>query len=131
MVRRAIPASLKEQGHQGPGKDNVIQGIRKGRTFGKMCRAQFECNIGISNRDLKERLCLGSKGDVNKAFREILGLKIAKRIAGFSFRIRKINVRTFSKSQPLRRKEETTNNKLRDRDVGALAILGTFAFADR
>jgi hypothetical protein len=29
MARRAIPATRKGHGHQGPGKDNVVQGPRK------------------------------------------------------------------------------------------------------
>jgi hypothetical protein len=96
-----------------------------------MCRAQPECNNGIRNRDLKERLRLGSKGDINKTFRETLGVEIAKRIAEYSVRILKMNVRTLWRRQPPPNKEETTNNRLRERDVRTLAILGTFAYADR
>jgi hypothetical protein len=28
-------------------RDNVVQGTRKGQTFGRRCRAQLECNNGI------------------------------------------------------------------------------------
>jgi hypothetical protein len=53
--------------------------------FRKRCHAQPECNNATRNRDLKEQLHLGSKGkNVNKTFKEILGLEITKRIAGSS-----------------------------------------------
>jgi hypothetical protein len=94
MTRRAGVAPRKGHGHQGQDKDSVVQGTRKEWTSGKKCWMQPECNKGIRNPDLKERLHLGSKGNVNEAFRKTLGLKITKRIARYSTRIRKKSVRT-------------------------------------
>jgi hypothetical protein len=69
--------------------------------FGKRCQAQLECNNGTRNRDLKEQLCLGSKGkNVTETFRETLRMEITKRIAGASVRIRKMSVRTLWRGRP-------------------------------
>jgi hypothetical protein len=54
----------------------------------------------IRNRDLKEELHLKSKGNVNKTFRETLGLEIMKRIARSSVRIQIMSVRTLWRGQP-------------------------------
>jgi hypothetical protein len=93
MTSRAGLAQCKGHGCQGKGKDSVVQGTRKGWTFGKKHWVQPECNNGIRNRDLQELLRLESKGKVNKTFRETLGLEITKRTAGSSIRIRKMSVR--------------------------------------
>jgi hypothetical protein len=100
MTCRAIPALHKGHGHQGLGKRNVVQGSQKGWTFRKRHRAQPECNNGIRNQDLKVKLHLGSKGNVNETFRKTLGLEITNRIARSSVRIRNISVRTLWKGQP-------------------------------
>jgi hypothetical protein len=60
----------------------------------------------------KERLRLGSKGNFNETFREILGLNIAKRIAGTSFRIRKMCQDIVEGSALSETKEETFNKRL-------------------
>jgi hypothetical protein len=73
VTRRAIPAPHKGHGRQGPGKDNVAQGTPKGRMFGKRREARSECNNGIRNRDVRQQLRLGSKGNVNETFRESSG----------------------------------------------------------
>jgi hypothetical protein len=103
MTRRAIPAW-----RQGPGRDSVAKVTSKGRLFGKRGQAQPECNNGIRDRGAiwqlhlrkerttgngireqssRQQLRLESTGNVNKTFRETLGLEIAKRIARSSIRI--------------------------------------------
>jgi hypothetical protein len=66
MTRHAIPS--RREGHtveQRPRKKrtrgNVLQGTRKGRTFGRRRRAQPEFNNGIRILDLKEWLRLGNE----------------------------------------------------------------------
>jgi hypothetical protein len=49
MTRHARMARRKGHGHEGQGKDSVVQGTRKGRTFEKRCQAQLECNNAIKN----------------------------------------------------------------------------------
>jgi hypothetical protein len=94
MTHCAGVAQHKGHHSQGQGKGNVVQETQKEQTFRKRCWMQQECNNGIKNRDLKEQLCLGSKGNVNKTFRETLGLEITNRIARSSVTIRKMSVRT-------------------------------------
>jgi hypothetical protein len=53
MTCHAGVAWRKKYGRHGQGKENVVQGTRKGWTFGKKHPAQPECNNGIRNRDLK------------------------------------------------------------------------------
>jgi hypothetical protein len=88
MTRRAGVARRKGRGHKGPtvkqrqqinwNRDNVAMGTLKGQTFGKRRRAQPECNNVIRNRDLKERLLLGSRRTLNKTFKLIVRLDIMK-----------------------------------------------------
>jgi hypothetical protein len=66
MTRRAVPAPRKGHSRQGPCKDDVACGTPKGRTFGKKCRGQPECNNGIKDIGLKGQLRLGSKKAFNK-----------------------------------------------------------------
>jgi hypothetical protein len=49
----------------------MVQEELRGRTFGKTRRVELECNNGIRNRDLKERLCLGSRRTLSKIFRQL------------------------------------------------------------
>jgi hypothetical protein len=51
MTCRAIPTLHKGHDHQGLGKNNVVEGTRKGWTFRKRHRAQPECNNGVRNQD--------------------------------------------------------------------------------
>jgi hypothetical protein len=73
---------------------------QKGHTFGKKRRANPEGINGIRIQGIKELLGLGSKGNINKTFRETLELENAKRIAGSSDRIRKMSVRTLWRGRP-------------------------------
>jgi hypothetical protein len=65
-------------GHQGPGKDSVVQGTQKGRTSGKGHQPKPEFNNGIRNRDLKEQLCVGSERAFSGIYRKALILEIVK-----------------------------------------------------
>jgi hypothetical protein len=57
---------------------------------------------------------------------------VTKQIVGTSIRLWKMNVRTlWTNRPPSKTKEETTNNGIRDRDVGALSTLGIFALTNR
>jgi hypothetical protein len=71
MARRTIPAPRKEYGHEGHGykgpmverrrrkrrtRGIVVQGTRKGPTFGRRRRAQPECSNGIRDRGARQRL---------------------------------------------------------------------------
>jgi hypothetical protein len=100
LTCRAVPARREGHGRQGPGKDSVVQGAQKRRTFGKRRRAEPECNSGIRVRDLKKRLRLGSMRAIKKALRQITGLEVAKRAEEFSIRLRKMTVRTLWKVGP-------------------------------
>jgi hypothetical protein len=77
-----------------------VRGTPKGQPFEKGRQTQPKCNNGIRDRDLKQQLTLGSKGDINEIFRQILRLEIAKKIARFSARIRKMSVKTLWRSRP-------------------------------
>jgi hypothetical protein len=68
---------------------NVIQGIRKGRTFRRRRRAQPEGLTGIRDQDFKEWLCLGSEMTSCTIFGETVRLEIMERIARSSIRIKK------------------------------------------
>jgi hypothetical protein len=57
FTRRAILSSHKEHGHQGPGRDSVVRGAPKGRSFRKRRRAQPECN----NKGLKPKSAATSR----------------------------------------------------------------------
>jgi hypothetical protein len=91
MIRRAGVAWHKGRGHKGltveqrrrknRTRDIVARGTSKGRTFGKRRRAQPECNNGIRNRGLKERLRLGSRRTLNKTVSQAVELEIAKQTA--------------------------------------------------
>jgi hypothetical protein len=61
-------------------RDNVARGTLTGWTFGKRRRAQPECNNGIRNRGLKERLRVRNKGTLNKIFRRTIELEVGKQI---------------------------------------------------
>jgi hypothetical protein len=128
MTCHAGVARHKGHGRRGQSKGNVVQGTRKGRSFGKRCRTQPECNNGIRHRDLKERLRLGSKGNVNETFRETLWQEIAKKIVGFSVRIRKMIVRTLWRGWPLRNKRRDC---IQRKCWRASATLDSFALIDR
>jgi hypothetical protein len=82
MTRRAIPELSKVVGDQ---RGTVLQQepLKEGRSGRDVKRN----NNGIRNRGLKDRLCLGSKGNVNETYRETLGPEIAKKISGYSVRI--------------------------------------------
>jgi hypothetical protein len=69
------------------------------RMFGKRRRTQPESN-SIQNQDLKERLHLGGKRNVNETLREALGLEIRKKLARSSIRIRRIGVSTLWRGLP-------------------------------
>jgi hypothetical protein len=47
MAHRAIFAPYKGHSHQGPGKDDVLQGTLKGRMFVKGYRVNVRGNNGI------------------------------------------------------------------------------------
>jgi hypothetical protein len=116
MTRRARVARRKRRGHKGLTVEQrrrkertwkiVARGTSKGRTSRKRCRAQPECNSGIRNRDLKERLLLGSRRTLNKTFRQTAGLEIVKRTIGSSVRIRKTSIKTLWSSRPLPKRKK-------------------------
>lgn len=57
------------------------------------------CN-GIRGWSRRQELSLGSKGSINETFREILGLEMAKRIAGSSVKIKKMSYWTLWWGRP-------------------------------
>jgi hypothetical protein len=69
MIRSAFPAPRKGHGRQGPGKDEVVRGSHKGRTFQKKFRARPKRSNGIRDRGLRREPHLGS----NEIFYEALG----------------------------------------------------------
>jgi hypothetical protein len=56
--------------------------------------------VSIRGQSRRQQLQLESTGNVNKIFRETLGLEIAKKIAGSSTRLRKMRVSTLWRAQP-------------------------------
>jgi hypothetical protein len=53
MTRRAIPASRKRHGHQGPGGDSVARGAPKRQTLDRIRLTGQECSNGIRYLDLE------------------------------------------------------------------------------
>jgi hypothetical protein len=78
MTLRVITAQRKGHGRQGPGRDNITDGVPKGRKVERRQRTLQESSNGIRNRDLREQLSLGSKRAFNKTARKTLGLEVAK-----------------------------------------------------
>jgi hypothetical protein len=110
MTHRAGTARRKGRCHKGPTvdqrrrkyrtRDKVARGTSKGRTFGKRRRAQPECNNGVRNRDLKERLRLGSRRTFGRIFRKTVELEIAKQTVGTSIGLQKMSDRILWRSRP-------------------------------
>jgi hypothetical protein len=118
-------------------KDKAVQRTQKGWTNDKRWQKGLECIDGIRDRVTiwqlhlrkerttgngirgwirRQQLWLESTGNVNETFRETLGLEIAKRIAGFSVRIKKMSVRTLWRGQlppPPQKKRNYTQSKSR------------------
>jgi hypothetical protein len=61
---------------------------------------QLKCSNGIRDWGLKQQLRLGSKGSVNKTFRQALMMEIVKLAVRSSIRIPKMSVKTPWRSQP-------------------------------
>jgi hypothetical protein len=80
----------KEHRRQGPGKDNVVRGTQKRRTFGKIRRAKPECSSRIRDQDLKEQLRLRKERISDRTFGKTIGLEIVKRTVGSSVRLEKL-----------------------------------------
>jgi hypothetical protein len=93
------------------------------QTFRKRRQAQLECNNGIKNQDLKVRLHLGSKGNVNEIFWETLGLEITKKI--FHQDSKNEHQDIMEGLAPSETKEEIAY-RVGAGDVGSLATLRTF-----
>jgi hypothetical protein len=74
----------------------------------------------------KRSAVLGSKGNINKNFRQTVMLEIVKQTGRSSFRIRKMSGRMLYRSQPLPKWRNKVTSSLRTIDVGALATLGSF-----
>jgi hypothetical protein len=91
------------------------------RTSRKRHQMQSECNNGIRNQGLKEQLCQRRR-TLNKTFRHSVDLEIAKQ-SGLPLDC--VSERRGWVPHP-KTKEETTNNRLRAMDVGALTTHGTF-----
>jgi hypothetical protein len=62
-----VPAPRKGHDRQGLGKDNVVCGTPKGRTFEKRRWAQPKHNSGIRDRGLRRELRLGGKEPIYEA----------------------------------------------------------------
>jgi hypothetical protein len=106
MTRRARVACRKRNiARKDCARANVVQEIRRGRTFGKRRQPKPECSKGIRSRDVEEPLNLrkGRKtansiggrrrrhqprlermGNSNEVFGETIGLEFGKRAAGSS-----------------------------------------------
>jgi hypothetical protein len=69
-------------------RNDVAKGAPKGRTFGRRRKPDSKRKNGTRNRGL--RLQLRRKWEFTKTLRKTIGLEIARRIAGFSVRLRKI-----------------------------------------
>jgi hypothetical protein len=116
----AIPVWRKGS-HQRPGKVNVVRETQKEWMFGKRRWAKPECNNGTRNQGLNEQLRLGSE--------RTSGQKTKKWT--FTQDSEKECQDTVEGSTPSEMKEVTANNRLRDRDVGALTTLETVALNDQ
>jgi hypothetical protein len=95
MTRSAIPALCK--GHD---RDSVARGTSKGQMFGKRYQAQLKYNNSIRRQGLKQRLHLGSRRALNKTFRQIVELDIAKQTVRTCIRLQKMSVRSLWRGQP-------------------------------
>jgi hypothetical protein len=133
-------------------RENIVQGIRKGRTFGRRRRVQPECNNGIRDRDVKEQLRLRKKRTDNgirgrnrkrelrlgsvKTY-ETLGqtveLEVMKRAVGTSIRQRKMSVRTLWKGRPPPKRKNTHTSSFRGGaiNVRPFTTLGNVGHANR
>jgi hypothetical protein len=120
---------------------------QKGRTFGKRCWAEPEVINGIRNQGSRQQLCLrterttingvrgqsrrqepslGSRTTLNKTFRKTVELEFAQQIGRTSIRLENECEDIMEGSAHSRAKKETTNNRLRTVNIGALTILGSF-----
>jgi hypothetical protein len=92
---------VRRKGHscQGPGKDSVVQGTQKERTFGRRYQAKLEgincirnqgarwhiCPMmerttdnGIRGRSRRQELCVGSVKTLHEALRQTVKLEVVK-----------------------------------------------------
>jgi hypothetical protein len=76
---------------------------------------------------LKEQLCLGRKRTSIRIFRKALTLEIVKRIVEPSVRIQKMKVMIIVEELATSEMKEETAHRIRARNVGAPAALGSFA----
>jgi hypothetical protein len=81
-------------------RGNFTRGAPEGPTVEKKRQRGPECNNGIKNRGLKERLLLGSKRALSKIFRHTVELEVAKQIVTTSIRLQKMSVRTLFRGWP-------------------------------
>jgi hypothetical protein len=49
LTHFVVRAPHKGHGHEGPGKNSVVQGTQKGQMFGKRCWAKPGCSNSIRN----------------------------------------------------------------------------------
>lgn len=115
------------QGHQGSGKDNLIQGTQKGRIFRKRFQVKLE---GINARRdwcAIQQLVWGRRGHPAASSGKPVGWRSCKWTVGSAVSIQDMNVRTLWKGQPLSKTKEAINSRSRAMDVEALPILGTSA----
>jgi hypothetical protein len=87
---RVVPAWRKGHNRQGQGKDDVVRGTPKERTFEKRRQARPKRNNGIRDLGVRRELHLGSK----ETFYETLGqtheLDVVKRAIEISIGMRKV-----------------------------------------
>jgi hypothetical protein len=70
VIRRAIPAVRKGNIRKIPGKDGSAREAPKGRRLQRTHRISPECNNGIRNRGLKDKLFLRMKRTYNRIIRK-------------------------------------------------------------
>jgi hypothetical protein len=69
-------------------RGDFTRGAPEGLTVEKKWQKGPECNNGIRNKGLKERLCLGSRRTLNKIFRHTVELEVAKQIVRTSITLK-------------------------------------------
>jgi hypothetical protein len=123
LTRRAIRALGKGQGRKRQGKDKVVLRTQKGWTFGTRSRAKLESITGIRNQGSRRRLHVRSRTTLNETFGKKTELEVAKQIVGTSICLRTMSDWTLCRVRsPQKRKDETTNDRLRAIKLGALTL---------
>jgi hypothetical protein len=100
---RSLPvdvAPCKGHGRQGAGKDDVVCGTPKERTFEPRREARHKSNYGINDRGLRRELCLGSNETFHEVLGQIIELEVEKRAVESSVRLRKMSVKTLCRIRP-------------------------------